>query len=156
MQIELNNQPVLMNPEETVMQTILVMKDGKLVSAWGNKTVEELQTENPLLKQMPFGEAVKLIDMNLAKRYDTLWEEIPENIWWEMLEFLPPESWGNITLPHSKGYDVYEMFRMSEYREGEYTEHFARVGERYFSKICSSNIPIELHAQELQRQLQND
>lgn len=147
-----SNQPVLMNPKETNMHTILIKEDEVLVSAWGKQTVEEMKEEDPKLEQITFEEAIELIDGNLKKRYDIAWEEIPENIWWEMLECLPPEAWGNVSLPNG---DKYEMFRMMEYMESEYTTHFACINkeQRFFSKVCSSAIPMEEHAKELWEQL---
>ena len=149
------DEPVLMDPKETRLFTVLIEKDGALVSAWGKQTVEEIKEEYPKLEQLTFDVAIALIDKNLKERYEVefgnLWEEIPENIWWEHLECLPPEAWGNVTLPNG---DKYEMFRMSEYVEGEYTQHFACTGEQYFSKVCSIARPMEDHAKELWNDIQ--
>ena len=152
----LSEQPVLMDPKETNMHTILIEENGMLVSAWGKETVEQLKEQNPKLEQITFEDAIGLIDSNLEKRYDKGWEEIPENIWWEMLEVLPPESWGNVSLPGlpSRHPVEIEMFRMSEYQEGEYTQHFACITkeQRFYSKVCSSHIPMKEHAISLQEQ----
>ena len=67
--------------------------------------------------------------INHAK-YCGPWQEITEEKWWDALEVLPPEKWQTVA--------GVEIFRMMEYTTGDITSHYARIGDRYFSR----NLPI--------------
>lgn len=93
-------------------------------SVYGHQTVEELQKENKGAQLMPLSEAWKKIMKIYEEEYNKPWEEITEERWLWAFECLPPVAWSNS--------GVIEVFRMSEYLVANYTDHFIRLGKRFF------------------------
>ena len=60
-------------------------------------------------------------------------KEITETIYQEMLEVLPPLKWGVNRGVHS--------FFMSEFWSGNYTQQYARIGSKYYSKLVDFRKP---------------
>ncbi len=62
------------------------------------------------------------------REFLTPWKEIDEETWTEKLEILPPEKWQQCG-------EHREAFRMMEYYTGNITDHFFKIGKRYFSAL---------------------
>ncbi len=59
--------------------------------------------------------------------------EIPESVYWEFLEVLPPVGYRN------------GAFYMSEMLSGDITSRYSQIGDKYFHEYA--NLPVKLHAQ---------
>ena len=100
---------------------------------------------------MSLKEADELISQQLEKQYRKI-TEIDEEKYTSMLEVLPPEVWMTNKIFNHKGDNgtecdyVVSGFRMTEYMEYDYTEHFYKIsgmpdGDRYFA-LCRKAHPI--------------
>lgn len=67
---------------------------------------------------------VEKLNKNARKKYCKGWSEIDKARYWEMLEVLPPEKYTRA--------EGVEIFRMSEYMEGNITNHFMRKWNKYY------------------------
>jgi len=91
---------------------------------YGDETVEELQQRNRGAQLMPFEKAWEKIMKIHEEEYNKPWEEITEERWLWAFECLPPQAWDSCP--------EVEVFRMSEYLVSNYTDHFIRLGNRFF------------------------
>ena len=113
---------------------------------------------------MSLKEADDLISQQLEKQYSKI-VEIEEEKYTDMLEVLPPEVWmRNETFNHKDEHNgtecdyVVSGFRMIEYMEYDYTDHFYKVsgtpdgrgdwseGPRYFAMCRKANPIVEPNA----------
>jgi len=99
-----------------------IVNDG--VTQYGKKPIAEVIEETGG-ELMDFEEALNLIADVLEERYNKPFKEIDEFRYQEMLEVLPPEVWmtGQTFKHNGKTYHA-EGFRMCEYMEAQYTQHF--------------------------------
>jgi hypothetical protein len=94
---------------------------------------------------MSLDEASDLIDEQLEKKYSKI-VEVDEEKYTRMLEVLPPEVWMTNTRFNHNGCEyLVSGFRMIEYMEAFYTDHYYKVsgeaGARYFG-LCREAHPI--------------
>lgn len=115
--------------DRNIQSTTYVCADTGMerVQFTGGKTLEEYMTAKAGqgFEVMPYEIAAPMIESAQIAEYCKPWREITEEQWWDALEVLPPEKW--------KTANGVEIFRMSEYTSGTVTEHYARLGDRYFS-----------------------
>ena len=99
-----------------------IVNDG--VTQYGKKPIAEAIEETGG-ELMDFEEALNLIADVLEERYNKPFKEIDEFRYQEMLEVLPPEVWmtGQNFKHNGKTYNA-EGFRLCEYMEAQYTQHF--------------------------------
>lgn len=121
-------------PVETVMDTkycfyvsgshsiydfAILRQNGERMGAYGNKTLTELQAENPNIKLVLFDDAVKEINELDQKRYSNV-REISEDRYNEMLNILPPMDWKN------------GSFLLCEATSGTWHQCFLEHGGKYY------------------------
>lgn len=123
------------------------MQNGEAVS--DNKTAADYlielnnrrEPDSPEFEILPMEEALALIEQAQLDAYETNWQPVSEDYWNDHLDILPPEKWETV-----RGV---EIFRMCEYLAGNITEHLARIGNQCFSRNCSTRIPYETLAKEI-------
>lgn len=91
-----------------------------------------------------YREAANEISKLEDKKYNTPWQKISEEIFWERLEILPPQKWETT--------NGVEMFYISESMSGTYHEHVAKYKGKCYSAIRDirkdrSNLVMELQMQ---------
>jgi hypothetical protein len=95
---------------------------------------------------MSLDEASDLIDEVLEKQYGKPFVEIDEARYTKMLEVLPPEVWmtGNRFIHDDVEYIV-DGFRMCEYMEYQWTDHFYKVRPVCYRDAEGTFWPINFH-----------
>lgn len=106
------------------------------VTHYGKRPIAEVIDETGG-ELMNFEVALELIANVLEKKYDNPFMEIEETTYQQMLEVLPPEVWMTGQRYERDGitYNV-EGFRMCEYTEAQYTDHFYSIIGPYNIKRC--------------------
>ena len=78
-------------------------------------------------------------------KYVKPWKEITEEQWDEMLNVLPPKNWRTV--------GGVNIFQMSEYMTDNITQHFARVGGKFFSCYSRDTVPYAELAEQVKKLL---
>lgn len=109
----------------TTVETILA-RTGR--SMYGGQTVREIKKSHPgkCVTVMPWADAWIKMQAAQAAKYCKPLREITESEFNEALNVLPPEKWTRC--------ETWEAFRISEYTCGRITQHYLRVGSRYFTQ----------------------
>ncbi len=95
-------------------------KDGRC--QYSGKTFTEVQKEYPKCVILQLQHAIKHIRATENKLYiDTIWKEISEDDYMEMLEVLPPENWQG------------GIFRMCEYWTSNITGHYVELDGKFYT-----------------------
>lgn len=115
--------------DRNIQSTTYVCADTGMerVQYTGGKTIDEYMADmaGQGFEVMPYEIAAPMMEAAQIAEYCKPWQEITKEQWWDALEVLPPEKW--------KTANGVEIFRMCEYTSGTVTEHYARLGDRYFS-----------------------
>ncbi|MEV1657320.1 hypothetical protein ABZR11_29185 [Pseudomonas aeruginosa] len=115
------NEKVFYIPgEKFIVDLAFEVNPGVYKSAYGRKTLAEMEQEFPGVVLMDEHEVVETI--NRLCRTDPV--EITEERFFVLLEVLPPLRWG-------RNHDS-ESFKMSEFTNGSITLNVVRLGDRYF------------------------
>jgi len=134
-------QLVIYKLGETNLQTTIT--NGFADYTDGKRAETYLDELGPGFAILPFDQALELMEKAEEIKYIRPWEEITEEKWDYFLEVLPPEVW--------KTADGVEIFRMSEYTQGNITQHYARYNGRYFAAFRRTSNDYKALAEEVKQ-----
>jgi hypothetical protein len=111
--------------------TATVEADGTV--GWsGGKTVAEYEADRGRKFTVISEDELDALTAQFEKSMITVPEAITEDRYWEMLEVMPPSRFG-----HNFGI---EMFHVCEHITGDLVNWFAKVGDKYFAAVNTSQV----------------